>query len=98
MKRIKKLVHHINDELKSADCFAERYIESRMSGENNLASKYKEFALQEMEHAKFYHDLVVNEIEKASQYITVPPAMKEQWEITHNDYVERAARIKSYLQ
>lgn len=97
MKKIKKYVKNIDDELCSAERYAEKYIEYKASGDSGTASAYKEFAQQELEHADFAHKIAVKEIEKISSVFTAPADMREKWEISHNEYIERAARIKSML-
>lgn len=96
MRKIKKYVHVIDDELKSAECYAEKYIELKSDGDSNY-TRYKEFALQELDHAMFAHELAVKEIEKISAVYTPPADMREKWELSHQAYIERTAKLKGML-
>lgn len=96
MRKIKKYVKMIDDELHSAECYAEKYIEAKAYGEPS-AEKFRTFAQQEIEHGMFAHDLAMTEIEKISAVYTAPADMREKWELSHQNYVEKLARIKAML-
>lgn len=96
MKKIKRLVHHIDDELKSAEMYAEMYIEAKSEG-NNLAGTYREFAQNELDHCQFWHDVAVKYIQKVAEIFTAPAEMREKWDATHMDFIEKSAHIKSML-
>lgn len=98
MKRIKKLVHMIDDELESAECYSEKAMEYKIDGQSDMYQKFSRMASEELDHAMTLHDIAVKEIDKASQMISVPAEMREKWELSHADYIERVARIKSYIQ
>lgn len=97
MRKIKELVERIDDELCSAEEYAERFIEYKADGENSMATKFQEMATQEMSHANTIHDIAVKEIEKVSAVFNAPAEMRERWDKSHTDYIARAARIKSML-
>ena len=98
MKKIKDLVDHINDELCDAQHYAEDYIEKKVNGENSMASKYKEMATDELKHASYLHDYVVEEIKKMQGAGVTPPAeMYEKWNTEHREYVDKVAWIKQML-
>ena len=65
--------------------------------DNNIAEKYKTFAMQELEHGTFVHDFAKKYIEKISTVIKAPEEMKEKWENAHECYIEKTAMIKSLL-
>lgn len=97
MKKIKKYVSMIKDEIESAECYAEKYIESLAMGESSAAEKYKLFAQQEIEHGMFIHQIAEDFITKVSKVITPPEEMKEKWNEAHLDYIEKVREIKSML-
>lgn len=97
MKRIKKLVKRIDDELCSAEHYAEKAIEYKVDGDTDMFRKFSQMASEELSHAMTIHDIAVKEIEKISAVITPPADMREKWELSHADYIERVARIKSMI-
>lgn len=97
MRRIKELVERIDDELESAEEYAEKYIEYKADGDNAMASKFEQMAEQEMNHADMMHSVAVKEIEKVSAVYNAPADMREKWDKSHTEYIQRAARIKSML-
>lgn len=97
MKRIKKLVKRIDDEICSAEYYAEKAIEYKMDGETDMYKKFSQMANEELGHAMTIHDIAVKEIDKVQSVITPPADMREKWELAHADYIERVAKIKSYI-
>lgn len=99
MKKIKKLVCRIEDEIESADYYSEKYLEAKiLDGDASLAQKYKEASLQELSHAELIHSVAVDIIQKVSKVITPPTEMLERWNETHEEYIEMVDRIKSMLK
>lgn len=97
MRKIKELVERIDDELNSAEEYAEKFIEYKADGESSMAAKFQDMATQEMTHANTMHDLAVKEIEKVSAVFNAPAEMRERWEKSHAEYIQRSARIKSMI-
>lgn len=97
MKYIKKLVDELDDELHSAKCYAEKYVEFKAEDDMTWASKFKSMASDELAHASNIHALVVEKIESLRKYYTPPEDMMEKWEKAHTAYVEKAAWIKQML-
>lgn len=97
MRKIKELVGRIDDELNSAEEYAEKYIEYKADGDSSMASKFMEMASQEMSHANTMHDIAVKEIEKVSAVFNAPADMREKWDKSHAEYIQRASRIKSMI-
>ena len=96
MKKIKKYVHHIDDELESAEMYAEMYVEARAE-QDSTANTYREYAQQELEHCMFWHDIAAKYIQKISEIFTAPSEMREKWDSEHLDYIEKTSRIKSMI-
>ena len=97
MQAIKKYVEQIDDELESAKDYAEKYVEYRVKGDAQRATKYKEMAMDELKHATNEHEWAVKEIEELSKIYTPPVEMEEKWEKSHKEYVEKVAWIKQML-
>lgn len=97
MTKIKYLIDQIDEELCSAKEYAETYLEFKVKGDNVWASKYKDMALDELEHANYIHERTVKEIEALRKVYTPPTEMLEKWDKSHANYVEKAAWIKQML-
>ena len=98
MKIIKDLVDHIKDEIADAQHYAEDYVEKKVDGESQMASKYKEMANDELKHAGYLHDYVVEQIKKIQNAGVKPPAeMLEKWNVDHREYIDKVAWIKQML-
>lgn len=97
MTKIKNLVNQIDEELESAKGYAESYVECKAKGNANYANKYKEMAMQELNHAMFIHEITVKEIEELEKTVVAPAEMKEKWNKDHEAYVEKSAWIKQML-
>lgn len=98
MQKIKDLAEHIKEELCDAQHYAEDYIDKKVNGETSMASKYKEMATEELKHAGYLHDYVVEEIKKIQAAGVKPPAeMLDKWESEHRQYVDKAAWVKQML-
>ena len=87
----------IKDEMESAECYAEKYIEAKAMGETSYAEKYKLFAQQEIEHGMFIHSLAADFINKVSKVFEAPVEMREKWNDAHEEYVAKVNEIKSML-
>ena len=97
MTKIKKLVCLIDEELESAKCYAEKYLEYKVENNSTWATRFKEMAGDELNHANHLHELAVDEIQKLKAVYTPPASMEELWENSHKNYVEKAAWIKQML-
>lgn len=98
MRLIEKLVDNIDEELESAHEYAERYIYEKSRNNTSMASRYRDMAAQELEHALVIHNQAVEEIEKIKQVYKAPAEMEKKWEQSHSEYVDAMARIKTMLQ
>ena len=97
MRKIKKYVEMIDEELNSAEEYAESYIEYKANSDTQMANKFYDMANDELNHSITIHDVAMKEIEKISSVFNAPPEMREKWDKSHSDYIQRAARIKSML-
>jgi hypothetical protein len=97
LTKIKKLADEIMDELDSAKEYAEKYVEYKANNDTQWAARFNEMAKDELKHAEYLHELVVNMIQKLSTVYTPPQEMQEKWDADHKKYVEKAAWIKQML-
>lgn len=97
MRKIKKFVDAISEEVEDAKEYAESYVEARAKGETGIANRYKEMAEDEIKHAMYLHEMVVAEIKEISKVYTPPADMEEKWTKAHKEYVESIALVKQML-
>ena len=97
MRKIKKFVDAISEELEDAKEYAESYVEAKAKGETGIATRYKEMAGDEIKHAMYLHEMVVAEIKEISKVYTPPAEMEEKWNKAHKEYVEKVAWVKQML-
>ena len=98
MRLIAKLVDNIDEELESAQEYAERYIYEKSRGNSSLAGRYRDMAAQELEHALVIHNQAVEEIDRIKEVYKAPAEMEKKWEESHKEYVDKMARIKTMIQ
>lgn len=97
MKKIKKYVDEILEEVCGAENYAEMYVEYMAEDMDDRAMKYKEMAEDELKHAEWLHKMAADEIQKISRVFSAPMAMKEKWDKAHDTYVEKMDWVKSML-
>lgn len=97
MKKIKKLVDEICEELEGAKEYAEMRVDRKANGDNAWAQRFEEMANDELKHANYIHEYAVSEINKLREVYTPPQDMIDKWEQSHKEYVEKAAWIKQML-
>lgn len=97
MTNIKKLADEIMDELDSAKEYAEEHLSYKAKENPEWAKRYEEMAHDELKHADYLHDRVVEEIEELRKVYTPPQDMLNKWDADHKKYVEKAAWIRQML-
>ena len=98
MQYIKEMVDQIEDEVKSAKNYAEKYLRLKAAGNTTLASKYKTMAEDEIRHAMVIHGEATEEVEKLSKVYPNPPTeMMDKWEHEHKEAIEKIAWVKHML-
>ncbi len=85
------------DEICGAKDYAERYIEEKASGNSQWANRYKEMANDELKHAGYIHEKIVQEVDKLQSIYIPPQEMMDKWEHDHKTYVEKASWVKQML-
>jgi 2-succinyl-5-enolpyruvyl-6-hydroxy-3-cyclohexene-1-carboxylate synthase len=100
MTEIKKLADEIMEEVEDAKAYAEKYVEHKAAKETEWARRFKEMAEDELKHAKYLHELALAKIEAYSAVYgsSTPVRMAEEWEKTHQKYVEMAAWTRQMLE
>lgn len=100
MRKIKKYVENISEELNDAKKYMETALEYKAAGSSNVNNadrynRYKEMSIQELAHASSLHDFAVQDIEVLrSVYPEIPQEMLDKWDKSHVEYVEKAAWIR----
>lgn len=97
MKKIKKIVEEIDEELEGAERYAECYVEKKAAGKTNWANRFHSMAEDELKHASYLHELAVEEIEQIRTVYKPMEDMQEKWDDAHKHYVTKAAWIKQML-
>lgn len=97
MTKIKRLIENMDDEIESAKNYAECYLEKKAKGDS-WASKFKDMSNDEIKHAMYLHDYIIQEIDTLRKVYTPPSEMQEAWDKSHVKYVEKVAWIKKMLE
>lgn len=103
MKYIQDYVDRIDEELKDAKDYAEKYVYSKSlmqyrSGQYPDADYYKTMAMDELRHAEYLHEMSVREITRLREVYKPTTEMQKVWDESHAKYVECAAWIKKMLE
>ena len=75
----------------------EEFLTFKAKDNGTWAKRYEEMAHQELQHAAYLHDRVVEEIEELRKTYTPPQEMLDKWDADHKKYIEKAAWIKQML-
>lgn len=95
MKIIKKLSDMIEDEIADAKKYAQCAIKYREE-RPELAKRFYNISMQEMEHMKILHDSVVEIIEEYRKENGDPPAgMQVVYDIVHEKHIAAAGEAKA---
>lgn len=94
MTIIREYVDRIAEEIQDAKHYAEKYVEYKARGNINWANRYKEMAGDELKHATYLHDMASQQIEELGKVFQPSEEMREKWERSHKEYVEKAAWVR----
>lgn len=97
MKYIADFVYDIKEELEGAKDYAEKSVYYKSQGNANRAKIYNEMATQELQHSKYLHDMVTEEINKIKEVYKPTNEMMKMWEEAHAEYVENFSWVKQML-
>lgn len=96
MKILDHMMDHICDELEGAWGYTEKYIENKAKGDSRYA-KYREMAMDEINHAEILYGFTVSDIETLKRVYTLTEDEEEKWEHTKKRFVEKVAMLKHTL-
>lgn len=96
MKAIRKLIDELMDEVCGAKKYALCY-QKYKSEKPSWANKYMEMATDEIRHASYLHDIVLDMITVERETNEPPQFMLEMWDEKHNEYIEKVALVKTIL-
>lgn len=98
MKKIKRLVENIGDEIEDAEKYAVEAMRTKAE-DPELSKIYAELARQELGHADTLHNQAVRIIKayKATGAET-PLSMQIIWDWEHEKIVDKTTRIKQMLE
>ena len=94
MKKFRKMIEHIAEELDGAVEYAEDYIGEKMKGNATKAQKFREMAMQEMQHAANWYEWAE---QYSSELNTIMPLSDEdldEWDKCKHYYANKSAIIK----
>lgn len=97
MKEIQNYIDQINDEIDGAKNYAELYLMAKAKSDKEWAQRCYEMSQDELKHANWIHEKAVKEIMQLSTVYEPPSEMKNSWDISHKNYIEKAAWIKQML-
>jgi len=95
MNKIKRYAEEIDEELDGAKKYIEKALDYKVRGDSQRYTKYKEMSAQELAHANALHEFAVQDIEELEKvFQDIPQKMVDEWEHSHNLFVEKAAWIR----
>lgn len=97
MKKFRKMVDHIAEELDGATEYAEDYIGEKMKGNAAKAQKFREMAMQEMQHATNWYDWTEKYGEELKTIMPLSAEDTEDWEACKRKYADKTAMLKYML-
>ena len=97
MYYINDLYHHVDDELTGCQMYAEESIKVKARGNSQWAGRFKEMASQELQHAQYLHEYVVQEIENIKTVYNPTEEELEKWDKCDRKFYEKEAMLKVML-
>lgn len=100
MKKLRTYIGFLKEEIEGAEDYL-RF--ASMADDAAGAAMAVKLAEVELQHAKDWHDLIVQEIEKQKRMLSergqeVPPLMLEFWKEAHAEYIEDFAKLKHWIE
>lgn len=97
MKKIMDMIARLDDEIESAENYAECSIEYKVKGNTGWQNRMHEASMDELKHAGWVHEEIVTTIDELSKVYVPPVEMQEIWDERHKNYVQKVAWIKQML-
>lgn len=98
MKKIKEYADWMNEEVMSAKCYAEKYVEYKAMGDSSTAGRFSKMAYDELDHAAVIHVITLTEIDKLKNVFQPTQEMLDAWDKDHKCYVDNAAWVRKMLE
>lgn len=98
MKKIKKYVDQIDEELHSAKDYLEKSIDNKVDGNMERANVYKNMATDEIRHANAIHRIAMEDIEKLNNVYKPTPEMLDMWKKSHEEYEEKMTWLEKMME
>lgn len=98
MKVIQEYVWKIADEIEDAKDYAEKYLYHKAYNNTKYAKYYSEMANDELKHATYIHEIATETIAKLETTYKPTEEMRETWNKSHAEYVEKVAWIQQMLK
>lgn len=95
---IDDLYGHVKEELTACQMYAEESFKVKARGNTQWASRFKEMASQELQHAQYLHDYVVQEITNIKSVYTPTEEEIEKWDKADRKFYEKESMLKVMLQ
>lgn len=97
MRRILDMFETLENELDSAQKYAEASIDEKLKSNHDWVIKYKTMAKEEITHAANIHEKIVIELEELKSVYTPPNELMALWEHEHKEFIERSSVIRTML-
>lgn len=97
MKYIAELAYEIKSEVEGAKEYAEKYVYYKVQNNMSRAKVFLEMSQDELKHAKYIHEICLEEINRLKDVYKPTNEMMEMWDNIHKEYVEEFAWVKQML-
>lgn len=97
MKIIHKMLEHLDEELEGAMEYAEEYIEHKAKNDHTRATKFKEMAHDELNHASTLRDFFITDMESIKRVYTLTEEETHAWEHGCKKINQQMAIVKQML-
>lgn len=97
MKIINNLIEKIDEEVESAEDYADKFIENKAKGNMSRAQKYREMSTDELRHAENVRDFSIADMESVRRVYSPSEEDLEHWERSLHKINERIATIHRML-
>lgn len=97
MKKLEKHLDHIREELEGAIEYAEDCIGEKMKGNATKAQKFREMAMQEMQHAANWYEWTEQYCSDLTAIMPLSAEDMEEWDKCKRHYADKIAIVKYML-
>lgn len=97
MKIIHDMLEHLVEELEGATEYAEKYIEHKARGDHSRATKYKEMAHDELNHASTLRDFYLADMDSIKKVYTLTEEETHAWEHGCKKINQHMAMVRQML-